>query len=120
MMRRIFRLFWNAEPEVRAWTLTEQEHQQLMRLLSDVGLQIVTDVRGPVPLLTFGRRVLDLLEPGRRFHTVDLPEFAAALKAVIREMADERLRVMSPSDFPGVGYVFNAEDPETWPVKSKL
>jgi hypothetical protein len=120
MMRRIFRFFWSAQPAAPAWTLSAEEFQQLMGLLSDVGLRIVSESRGPVPLLTFGRRVLDQLEPGRRFHTVDIAEFASALKAVIREMQDERLRVMSPSDFPGVGYVFNAADPETWPVKSKL
>jgi len=37
---------------------------------------------------------------------------------VIKEMGDERLRVLSPTDFAGVGYIYNAEDPETWPVRS--
>ena len=44
--------------------------------------------------------------------------FADALKRVIREMDHERLRVMSPTDFIGVGYVYNAADPETWPIRS--
>ena len=81
------------------------------------GLRIVSEARGPVPLLTFGRRVLERLEttsPQR----VPLPRFADALKRVIRDMQHERLRIMSPSDFPGVGYVYNAHDPETWPVRS--
>lgn len=28
------------------------------------------------------------------------------------------LRVMSPTEFLGVGYVYDADDPETWPVRS--
>ena len=45
-------------------------------------------------------------------------DFADALKRVICEMEDEKLRVMSPTEFVGVGYVYNAVDPETWPVRS--
>ena len=37
---------------------------------------------------------------------------------VIREMRHDRLQVMSPSEFLGVGYVYNAHDPDTWPVRS--
>jgi hypothetical protein len=70
-----------------------------------------------VPLLTFGRRVLERLE-SQHGASIPHPHFAAALKRIIRDMQHDRLRIMSPSDFPGVGYVFNADDPETWPVKS--
>jgi hypothetical protein len=115
-MRNVFRLFRPAQAPVRAWTLSEEQHRQLLNLLSDVGLGIVAEARGPVPLLVFGRRVLERL--GRRAEVAPLPEFADALKVVIRDMGDERLRVMSPTDFPGVGYVFNASDPETWPFRS--
>jgi hypothetical protein len=116
-MRNVFRLFFRpgAAP-VRAWTLDEDQHRQLLSLLSDVGLGIVEEARGPVPLLVFGRRVLERL--GKRAEVAPLPEFADALKVVIRDMEHERLRVMSPTDFPGVGYVFNACDPETWPVQT--
>ncbi|HYO08540.1 MAG TPA: hypothetical protein VER17_06170 [Tepidisphaeraceae bacterium] len=107
-----------AEPVAPSWTLSDDQHRQLLHLLSDVGLGIVQEARGPVPLMTFGRRVLERLEPRRRIDPLPLPHFAEALKAVIHDMGDERLRVMSPSDFPGVGYVFNATDPETWPVRS--
>jgi hypothetical protein len=78
-------------------------------------LKIVDEARGPVPLLAFGRRVLERLESRQ---AIPLPQFADALKRVIKEMGDERLRVLSPTDFVGVGYIYNAEDPETWPVRA--
>ncbi len=66
--------------------------------------------------MTFGRRVLDRLGTAGD-GDVPLPDFVDALKRVIREMRDERLRVLSPTDFIGVGYVYNATDPETWPIR---
>ena len=115
-MRRIMRLFFRDEPpKVQPWSFSPEQHRQLLDLLSEIGLGIVDEARGPVPLLTFGRRVLERLETGR---SVPVPLFADALKRVIREMGDERLRVMSPTDFVGVGYIYNAADPETWPVRS--
>jgi hypothetical protein len=117
-MSRIFHLFRRGHepPPVETFHLTAEQHRQLLELLSEIGLGIVREARGPVPLLVFGRRVLERLE---RPQPIPLPRFADALKRVIRDMGpDERLRVMSPSDFPGVGYVFNATDPETWPVRS--
>jgi hypothetical protein len=120
-MRRVFRfLTWSfrRQPvESEAWRLTEEQHRQLLELLSEIGLRIVSEARGPVPLITFGRRVLERLQPGGR---VPLPHFADALKRVIREMDHERLRVMSPTDFIGVGYVYNAADPETHPIVSRF
>jgi hypothetical protein len=98
-----------------AWTLSAAQHQQLLAVLCDLGLSIVGEARGPVPLLTFGRRVLERLDQA---HAIPLPLFTTALKRVIRDMGHERLRVLSPSDFPGVGYVYNAADPETWPVRT--
>ena len=118
-MRRVF-WFWRGrheQPQV-AWHLSEQQHEQLLKLLSELGLQIVGEARGPVPLLTFGRRVLEQLNPGPSA-AVPLPHFADALKHVIRDMDHDRLRVMSPTDFLGVGYVYNASDPDTWPFKSR-
>ena len=104
----------DAIPEV--WELSPDQHRQLLDLLSHIGLSIVEEARGPVPLLTFGRRVMDLLDAHRQ--TPSLPLFADALKKIIRDMAHDRLRVMSPTDFLGVGYVYNAADPQTWPVRS--
>ena len=119
-MRRIFRLFHRRfePPPAPAFYLTAEQHRQLLELLSEIGLRIVREARGPVPLMTFGRRVLERLEGQSK--RVPLPDFADALKRVIRGMGDERLRVMSPTDFVGVGYVFNAEDPETYPVRTSL
>ena len=119
-MRRIFRLFHRRfEPSPPpALHLTAEQHRQLLELLSEIGLRIVSENRGPVPLMTFGRRVLERLDapPGAR--AVPLPRFADALKRVIRDMQHDRLRVMSPTDFIGVGYVYNAKDPDTYPVRS--
>jgi hypothetical protein len=118
-MRRIISLFFKANeppPPIR-WNLSPDQHRHLLELLSEIGLGIINEARGPVPLLVFGQRVLERLGP-RRMAMIPLPDFADALKRVIRDMQHERLRVMSPSDFPGVGYVFNAEDPDTWPVRT--
>jgi hypothetical protein len=117
-MRRVLRFFFqHHEPPPPLWTLSTAQKRELLELLSDIGLQIVAESRGPVPLLTFGRRVLERLE-SQTARRVPLPHFADALKRVIREMRHEQLRVMSPTDFLGVGYVFNAQDPETWPVQT--
>src|SRR4051794_10162935 len=116
-MKRIFTFFWQRKaPAAPAFSLSDAQRDELLRLLSNLGLQIVRDARGPVPLLSFGRAVLDRLQltrPGR----VPLPDFADALKRVIAEMDDDQLRVLSPTEMVGVGYVFDVKDPETWPVR---
>ncbi len=120
-MRRIFRLFRPAEPvqPVQPWMPSADQRRQLLALLSEIGLDIVTEARGPVPLTAFTRRVMERLGPQRqRFGPMPQLQFADGLKAVIRSMEHDRLRIMSPSDFPGVGYVFNAKDPDTWPVRT--
>jgi len=99
------------------WQLSPAQQRQVLDLLSDIGLHIVHQARGPVPLLTFGRLMLEELGPAGA-PAFPLAQFADALKHVIRDMRHDRLRVMSPSDFPAVGYVYNAQDPETWPVRS--
>jgi len=114
------RIFWfgsgRLEPPPQAWHLPPEQHRQLLDLLSQIGLHIVHEARGPVPLLAFGRRMLEQL--GATGGTVPVAHFADALKRIIREMQHERLRVMSPTESIGVGYVYNAEDPDTWPVRS--
>ena len=117
-MKRIFKFLTKSAPApVIAWQFSPQQQRQLLDLLSDIGLHIVQEARGPVPLITFGRRVLEHLDPSDG-SAYPLPQFADALKRVIREMRHDRLRVMAPSDFMGVGYVYNAQDPDTWPVRS--
>jgi hypothetical protein len=124
-MRRIFRFFWRASADLPPappppWTPTAEQRRLMLELLSRIGLDIVAEARGPVPLVTFGRRVLDRLGPQqlRPLGPVTQLQFADGLKSLIRDMAHDELRVMSPSDFPGVGYIFNAADPETWPVRT--
>ena len=117
-MRRIIEFFRPAKPQVRPWHLSPEQHRQVLELLSEIGLGIVAESRGPVPLLTFGRRVLERLHEQSPPQPVPLPHFADALKRVIRDMEHDRLRVMSPTDFIGVGYVYNAQDPETYPFRS--
>jgi hypothetical protein len=117
-MRRIMRLFFREPAPVRPWSLTPEQHRQVLELLSEIGLGIVAESRGPVPLLTFGQRVLERLHADNPMQPVPLPHFADALKRVIRDMRHDRLRVMSPTDFIGVGYVYNAQDPETYPFRS--
>jgi len=102
-------------PQPEPVHLSSAQQRQLLELLSSIGLRIVSESRGPVPLLTFGRRVLEHLDVRP---PVPLPHFSAALKRLIQSMDHERLRIMSPTDMIGVGYVYNAQDPETWPVKS--
>jgi len=117
-MRRIFKFRAKSAPAPTvAFQFSPQQQRQMLDLLSDIGLHIVHEARGPVPLMTFGRRVLEQLGPSDEL-SYPLPQFADALKRVIREMRHDRLQVMSPSDFMGVGYVFNAQDPDTWPVRS--
>jgi hypothetical protein len=117
-MKRIFRFRTKSAPAPAvAFHFSPQQQREMLDLLSDIGLHIVHEARGPVPLMTFGRRVLERLGPGDGL-SYPLPQFADALKRVIREMRHDRLQVMAPSDFMGVGYVFNAQDPDTWPVRS--
>ena len=117
-MKRLF-WFWNRGQEraQEAWQLSEEQHRQVLELLSEIGLHIVREARGPVPLLSFGRQMLQRLQTGP-CSRVPLLHFSDALKRVIGQMQHERLRVMSPTSFPGVGYVYNAQDPETWPVRT--
>ena len=121
-MRRILNFWFARSPRIdlrpaQAWRLSAEQRQRLLGVLSEIGIGIVAEARGPVPLLSFGRRVLERLE--ERVDGAQLPHFADALKRVIAEMGDQRLRVMSPpTDFPAVGYVYNAGDPETYPVRT--
>jgi hypothetical protein len=123
-MRRIIRLFFPtyAQQAPTPYVMSAAQHRQILELLERIGRDIVAEQRGPVPLLPFARRVLERLgqAPSRRFvEPVPLPHFADALKRIIRDdLGGAPLRVMSPSDFPGVGYVFLAHDPETWPVQT--
>ena len=116
-MRRWLFFSRRVEPAPVEWTPSADLERELRELLRRIGLRIVAEARGPVPLLAFGRRVVEHL---RTRPPVTLARFSDALKKAILRMDDERLRVMSPSDFLGVGYVYNARDPETYPVRSGM
>lgn len=54
--------------------LSAGQHEELLELLSNVGLDIVQQAKGPVPLLTFGRRVLERISgPGAPVALPHLP-----------------------------------------------
>jgi hypothetical protein len=121
-MRRLFRFFFPEAPapEPPAWTPSPEQRRHLLQLLSEIGLHVVAEAKGPVPLATFGRRVMERLGPAQLQTIGPLPtlQFAQGLKVLIRDMEHEQLRILSPTDFPGVGYVFNATDPDTWPIRT--
>src|SRR5258706_16272911 len=117
-MRRIFGFLQRREMRpAQVWALSPDQRRRLLGVLSEIGLGIVQEARGPVPLLKFGRRVLERLEGGRA-DRVPLPHFADALKRGISGMEDERLGGMAPTGFMGVGYVYNSGEPPPWPVLS--
>ena len=86
-------------------------------LLSDsfveLGLQIVSEVRGPMRLWDFSRRL------GRRLGMPPLPltDLSDAVKATLSQIDDPRLKILAPG-MPGVGYVYDAADPDSWPVRA--
>ena len=63
-----------------ALNLTNEQHQQLLDHLTEIGLEIICEARGPVPLLTFGRRMMERLQT-HKTHVLPLPQFADAAQA---------------------------------------
>ena len=81
--------------------------------LVELGLQIVSEVRGPMRLWDFSRRL------GRRLGMPPLPltDLSDAVKATLSQIDDPRLKILAPG-MPGVGYVYDAADPESRPVRA--
>ena len=79
----------------------------------ELGLQIVGEVRGPMCLWDFSRRL------GHRLGMppVPLPDLSDAVKATLAKIDDPRLKVLAPG-MPGAGYVYDAADPDSRPVRS--
>jgi hypothetical protein len=77
-----------------------------------LGLEIVREVRGPMRLWDFCRRL------GHRLGMppVPLSELCDAVKATLAEIDDDRLRVLAPG-MPGAGYVYDSADPDSEPVR---
>ena len=85
----------------------------LSESLVELGLQIVSEVRGPMRLWDFSHRL------GRRLGMPPLPltELSDAVKATLSRIDDPRLRILAPG-MQGVGYVYDADDPDSWPLRA--
>ena len=81
--------------------------------LVELGLQIVSEVRGPMRLWDFSRRL------GRRLGMppVPLTDLSDAVKATLSHIDDPRLKILSPG-MQGVGYVYDAADPDSRPIRA--
>jgi hypothetical protein len=88
--------------------------ESLVRL----GLQIVHEVRGPMRLWDFSRRL------GSRLNMPAMPlsQLSDAVRATLSTIDDQRLRILAPGSRggggTGAGYVYDAADPDSWPVRS--
>jgi hypothetical protein len=83
------------------------------RSFVELGLSIVRETRGPMRLWDFARR----LERRLGMPRVPAGELCEAIKAALHRANDPRLALMSTS-MPGVGYVYDALDPDAKPVRS--
>jgi hypothetical protein len=85
----------------------------LSETLVALGLQIVGEVRGPMRLWDFSRRL------GRRLGMppVPLTDLSEAVKATLSRIDDPRLRILAPG-MTGVGYVYDATNPESHPIRA--
>jgi hypothetical protein len=79
----------------------------------ELGLSIVREARGPMRLWDFARR----LERRLGMPRVPTGQLCDAIKAALDRVNDPRLALMSTS-MPGVGYVYDAMDPDAKPVRS--
>ena len=87
----------------------------LSETLVDLGLQIVRETRGPMRLWEFSWRL------GTRLGMPPMPlgELSDAVKATLSTIDHSRLRVLAPpARGTGAGYVYDAADPNGWPVRS--
>jgi len=87
--------------------------------LVELGLQIVHEVRGPMRLWDFSRRL------GTRLGMKPMPlsDLTDAVRATLATISDPRLRILTPGSrgggsCTGAGYVYDAADPDSWPVRS--
>ena len=84
----------------------------LSETLVELGLQIVGEVRGPMRLWDFSRRL------GRRLGMPPLPltDLSDAVKATLSQIDDPRLKILAPG-MSGAGYVYDAADPDSRPLR---
>ena len=83
------------------------------RSFVDLSLSILREARGPMRLWDFARR----LERRLGMPRVPTGQLCEAIKAALDRANDPRLALMSTS-MPGVGYVYDAMDPDAKPVRS--
>lgn len=88
------------------------QHGALAEWLVEVSLEIVHEVRGPMRLWDFAGRLK------RRLGMPPVPteKLCDAVKAALQRTDDPRLVLLAPS-MPGVGYVYDAEDVDSQPVR---
>ena len=94
---------------------TTAVYRVLSESLVELGLQIVREVRGPMRLWEFSWRL------GTRLGMPPMPlaELSDAVKATLSTIDDARLRLLAPpTRGTGAGYVYDAADPDGWPVRS--
>ena len=83
------------------------------RTFVEVSLSIIRESRGPMRLWDFARR----LERRLGMPRVPTGQLCEAINAALDRANDPRLALMSTS-MPGVGYVYDAMDPDAKPVRS--
>jgi hypothetical protein len=81
--------------------------------LAELSLTIVRETRGPVRLWDFARRLEQRLGMPR----TPTGQLCDAIKAALEQVKDPRVAVMATS-MPGVGYVYDAQDPDARPVRA--
>jgi hypothetical protein len=83
------------------------------RSFVELSLSIIRETRGPMRLWDFARR----LERRLGMPRVPTGQLCEAIKAAVDRANDPRIALMSTS-MPGVGYVYDAMDPDAKPVRS--
>ena len=81
--------------------------------LAELSLSIVRETRGPMRLWDFARRLETRLGMPRTPTGV----LCDAIKQALEPANDPRVSVMATS-MPGVGYVYDAQDPDAKPVRA--
>jgi hypothetical protein len=93
-------------------SLSIDQRRRLRRQVTAIGLRQLRLRRVPIPLWQFA--VYLAVQSGVRI-LPDIDRLSDAVKQLIWSGGGGRLRVIATSA-PGVGYVFDRDDPETWPL----
>jgi len=94
--------------------MCESDVRLLLRSVLACGNAMLQGARAPIPLYRFAKSVAATLNLSSRVPTLEL---CNALKVLLAAMDDDSIRILSPTDFPGVGYVYDQANSETWPVR---